>query len=154
MHLSPPAYVDHHRNKLSEYISGITSNTLVANRFEQLAVQRFLNHKSKYHGIVTLLHYNMTTVIQVDNAEARQLIEAYTNLYCAPDAIEFVQDGAGNYVMSKENLSNEKYLNPDQQQLQQFLAANNVLQPFTSIIDVIAVYGVEIEYAPFELIEE
>jgi hypothetical protein len=88
----------------------------------------------------------METVIKVDNAEARILIEAYTNLYCLPNAIQFVQDGAGNWIMSKENLLNEVYLNPDQEELQSFLAANNVLQPFTSIVDVINVYGEEIEY--------
>jgi hypothetical protein len=90
----------------------------------------------------------MPTVIKVDNAEARMLIEAYTNLYCFPDVIEFVLDGNGAWIMSTENLTNEKYLYPDQTQLQEFLTANNVVQPLTSIVDVFNIYGEEIEYVP------
>jgi hypothetical protein len=90
----------------------------------------------------------MPNVIKVDNIEARILIETFTNLYCFPDAIQFVQDGAGNWIMSTENLTNEKYLYPDQIQLQEFLTANNVVQPLTSIVDVFNIYGEEIEYVP------
>jgi phage terminase large subunit-like protein len=46
--LKPLDYVNKHLQKLEEYISGITGNTLVANKFEKLAVQRFIVHKSKY----------------------------------------------------------------------------------------------------------
>lgn len=94
----------------------------------------------------------MATVIKIDDAEARALIEAYTGRYCFPDAIQFVLDGAGNYVMSTENLENEKYLYPDSVALTAFLIENNVLQQFRNILDVIAVYGTEIEYVPGEAV--
>lgn len=92
------------------------------------------------------------TVIKVDDPEARQLIESYSRLYCHPDIIQFIQDGAGNWIMSYENLNNPKFTNPDQEILQEFCAEHGVLQLFTSINDIISVYGTEIEHIPKETV--
>lgn len=46
--LSATYFVKIHLKELDDYITGITSNTINVNRFEKLAVDRFLNHKSKY----------------------------------------------------------------------------------------------------------
>jgi hypothetical protein len=92
-------------------------------------------------------------VIQVDNERARQLIELYTAEFCFPDVIKFVQDGAGNWVMSMENLTNDKFVNPDKDLLAKFLLDNLVSEQFKSITEVITKYGIETDYIqPTEII--
>lgn len=88
------------------------------------------------------------TVIKFDNERARQLIEVFTDMYCRPDIIKFVQDGAGNFIMGKENLDNQRFNQPNDEQLQAFLIANNVTQPIRNIVDVVSFFGSEIEYVP------
>jgi hypothetical protein len=90
----------------------------------------------------------MAKVIKVDDLRARNLIELYTAQHCFPDVIKFVQDGAGNLVMSPENLSNLKYTHPDPETTAAFTTEHQTTQPFKSISEIIAVYGVEIDYIP------
>lgn len=87
-------------------------------------------------------------VIKFESERARQLIEVFTDLYCKPDVIKFVQDGAGNWIMGLENLSNPRFSNPNDEQLNDFLASNNVTQPINNLNDVVALFGVEIDHVP------
>jgi hypothetical protein len=91
----------------------------------------------------------MTTVIKVDDPKVRALVELYTERYCKPDQIKFVLDGAGNWIMSVENMSNPKYINPDPNITAGFTSEHNTTKPFKNLVEVIEQYGVEIEYIPF-----
>lgn len=92
-------------------------------------------------------------VIKFESERARQLVEAFTELYCQPDVIKFVQDGAGNWVMGMENLSNPRFSNPNDEQLQAFLLANQVVENIHNLNDVITLFGVEIDYIPIVIID-
>jgi ribosomal protein L4 len=92
----------------------------------------------------------MAKVIRIDDEKTRNMIELYSNLYCYPDVVKFIQDGNGNWVMSTENLANPKYLNPDPEIVSQFAIEHQLTKAFTGIIDVIKTYGVEIDYMPID----
>jgi hypothetical protein len=46
--LSPNEYVQQHLKKLSDYITDVTGGSINCGRYERLAVQRFIEHQSKY----------------------------------------------------------------------------------------------------------
>lgn len=46
--LPPNEFISIHLKRLDDYITGITSSTINANRYEVLAVERFLKHKQQY----------------------------------------------------------------------------------------------------------
>jgi phage terminase large subunit-like protein len=48
MQLTPSAYVQHHIQALSDYISSVTGGTVVCGEYEKLAVDRFLSFKHQY----------------------------------------------------------------------------------------------------------
>ena len=90
----------------------------------------------------------MAKVIKIDDLKTRNLLELYTEMFCKPDEIKFHQDGLGQWVMSTENLTNWKYLNPDPEKRDKFIIDYAVSQPFKNIVEVINFYGVEIDYVP------
>lgn len=46
--ISPAEFVSKHLEKFSTYLTGITSNTTTAGKYERLAVERFIQFKQKY----------------------------------------------------------------------------------------------------------
>lgn len=98
----------------------------------------------------------MNIVIKVDNAKVRQMIEAYTELHCKPDVVKFVQDGAGNWITSVENIDNIRFNSKaGTNQLKTFLVANQEASDNSeSIVELIVKYGVEVEYVPLPEIDE
>jgi len=46
--LSSNRFIELPLNKLTQYVNGITGNTIIANKYEKLAVERFIAHKQKY----------------------------------------------------------------------------------------------------------
>jgi hypothetical protein len=73
--LSPKDFVNVHLKRLDDYITGITSNTISANRFEKLAIDRFPLHHSKYwykeKELIRALRFFSLLQIQI-SSEARQ----------------------------------------------------------------------------------
>lgn len=87
------------------------------------------------------------SVIRVNNATVRRLIEEFTDQYTKPDAIRFVQDGNGDWITSTENIQNIRYVGI-RQDLKQFLIANGVQTNITSLKEALQTYGAVVEYVP------
>jgi hypothetical protein len=90
-------------------------------------------------------------VIKVDSEKVRYLIEEYSRKYCFPDLIQFVQDGAGNYIVGTSVLQGKRYVKSDKEKLEeQRIAVSAELSKTTQELDTITKllleYGEEIEY--------
>ncbi len=88
--LSPKEYVVTHLNRLNSYITGITSTTITAGKYERLAVQRFLDFKDKYSyresELMRVLKFcsllNLTTTKEVKQLELMDFqVFILANLY-------------------------------------------------------------------------
>jgi len=86
-------------------------------------------------------------VIRVNNATVRILIEQFTEQYCQPDAIKFVQDGAGNWITSVENFQNARYVGI-REDFKQFLIVNGIQTNVRSLKEALEQYGTVINYVP------
>jgi hypothetical protein len=104
-------------------------------------------------------------VIRVNSEKVRFLIEEYSRKYTFPDLIQFVQDGAGNYIVGTsvlDPLMGKRYVREDKQKLEaEATLTKTVLTKSTDELDSIAKliieYGEEIDYIPLpdeELNEE
>lgn len=89
----------------------------------------------------------MPKVLRVNNAAVRNHIENFTQQYTFPDVIKFVQDGAGNWVTSIENLENLRYKGI-RSDIKEYLQAQGINNNFRSLREVLENYGVEIDYIP------
>ena len=101
-------------------------------------------------------------VIKVDSEKVRYLIEEYSRKYCFPDLIQFVQDGAGNYIVGTsvlDPLMGKRYVREDKEKLEaEATLTKTVLTKSTDELDSIAKliieYGEEIDYIPIPDEEE
>jgi phage terminase large subunit-like protein len=75
--LSPKEYVQQHLYKLSNYLCEVTGGSINCGRYERLAVQRFIDHKSKYlykeNELVKVLGFFSLLNIPIKN-ETRQFV--------------------------------------------------------------------------------
>jgi len=89
----------------------------------------------------------MSKVLKVTNAKVRGLIEQFTKQYTLPDVIEFIQDGAGNWITSVENLESIRYKGI-RQDFRQFLRDNGINANVNSIKEALRNYSSLIDYVP------
>lgn len=90
-------------------------------------------------------------VVKVTNTTVQNLIEQFTEQYTDPDVIKFVQDGNGDWITSRENFQNIRYIGI-RSDLKQFLRDNGIsltqVQDINSLKDALQKWGQIIDYVP------
>jgi phage terminase large subunit-like protein len=85
--LSPKEFVEVHLQKLEDYISSITGGTVLVNKFEKLAVERFIEHKTKYiykeSEVIKALRFFSLLNIQIKNEVKQTDIMPFQMLWLA-----------------------------------------------------------------------
>ncbi len=87
--LSPTEFVSTHLKKLADYINGITGNTIICNKYERLAVDRFHAHRLQYiykykeQEVIKALRFFSLLNIQIKNEAAQCEIMDFQMLWLA-----------------------------------------------------------------------
>jgi phage terminase large subunit-like protein len=90
MALSPTDFANVHLKKLNDYVTGVTGNTIVTGDLERLAVERFIEFKSKYifrqdRLIHILKFFSLINVVINDELKQIELLDYHVfwlaNLY-------------------------------------------------------------------------
>ncbi len=86
-------------------------------------------------------------VVHVNNAVVRGHLENFTEQYCFPHIIHFVQDGSSRWVTSIEAVQDAK-LNTTKADLRQYLVDNGLNVNLSTVREVLETYGSVNQHTP------